>query len=175
VAGTGIGQRKPPARIKIYLVVGLGLVLAALAYRYVKTKAARPGNLVSTPATASLLDIPELSLFRQESLPTTRPAKSNVREPRRDSIRDVFAPSRSLPRGKSQRPTKKGRSVQRQVTSLKLRGVIVGGKHSIAIINDKFVRIGERIDGYKVVRIAAKEVLLKSGNKTVRLRLASND
>jgi hypothetical protein len=58
---------------------------------------------------------------------------------------------------------------------LKLRGVIVGGNNSIAIINDKFVRIGEQIDGYKVVRIAAKEVLLKSGNKTIRLRLASND
>lgn len=173
MAGTGFGQRKPTARIKIYLVVGLGLVLAALAYRYVKTKAARPGNLVSTPATASLSDIPELSLFRQESLPTTRLAKSNVREPRRDSIRDVFAPLRSLPRGKSQPPT--GRRTQRRTTSLKLRGVIVGGNNSIAIINDKFVRIGEQIDGYKVVRIAAKEVLLKSGNKTIRLRLASND
>jgi type II secretory pathway component PulC len=61
------------------------------------------------------------------------------------------------------------------VKSLKLKGVIVGDKHSIAIINDKFVRTGERINGYRVVRIAEKEVLLKSGNKTVKLRLANND
>ena len=70
-----------------------------------------------------------------------------------------------------------GRSqpAQREVKSLKLKGVIVGDKHSIAIINDKFVRTGERINGYRVVRIGEKEVLLRSGNKTVKLRLASND
>lgn len=173
MGGTGLGQRKPTARIKIYLVVGLGLVLAALAYRYVKTKAARSGNLAPTPATASSADIPDLSLLRQESLPTTRLATSNVREPRRDSVRDVFAPLRALPRGKPQPP--RGRGTQRRTTSLKLRGVIVGGNNSIAIINDKFVRIGERIDGYKVVRIEAKEVFLKSGNRTLTLELANNE
>ena len=69
----------------------------------------------------------------------------------------------------------KGQPAQRQVKSLKLKGVIVGGKHSIAIINDKFVRTGERINGYRVLQIAEKEVLLKSGNKTIKLRLANND
>jgi type II secretory pathway component PulC len=61
------------------------------------------------------------------------------------------------------------------VKSLKLKGVIVGANHSLAIINDKFVRTGERINGYRVIRIGEKEVLLRSGNKTVKLRLASND
>ena len=173
MAGTGLGQRRPTARIKIYLVVGLGLVLAALAYRYVKTKAVRTGNLAPTPATASISDIPDLSLFNKESFQTTRLAKSNVREPRRDSVRDVFAPLRSLPRGKPQAPRNRG--TQRRTTSLKLKGVIVGGNNSIAIINDKFVRIGERIDGYKVVRIEVKKVFLKSGNKILKLELANND
>lgn len=173
MAGTEFGQRKPTARIKIYLVVGLGLVLAALAYRYVKTKAVRTGNFAPTPATATISDIPDLSLLSKESFKTTRLATWNVREPRRDSVRDVFAPLRSLPRGKSQPP--RGRGTQRRTSSLKLRGVIVGGNNSIAIINDKFVRIGERIDGYKVVRIEAKKVFLKSGNKTLKLELASNE
>lgn len=168
--GTGSGQRKPTDRIKIYLVVGLGLVLAALAYRYVKTKAAQTGNLAPTAATATFADIPDLSLLNKESLQTSRLAKANVRESRRDSVRDVFAPLRSLPRGKS--GPVKGRGTSRKTTSLKLRGVIVGGNNSIAIINDKFVRIGERIDGYKVVRIEEKEVFLRSGNKTLKLELA---
>ena len=168
----GLGQRKPTARVKIYLMVGLGLVLAALAYRYVKTKAARTGNLAPTTATATFADIPELSLLHKESLQTTRLTKSNVRESRRDSVRDVFAPLRSLPRGKSGGP-RKGRSTQGRTTSLKLKGVIVGGNNPIAIINDKFVRIGERIDGYKVVRIEEKQVFLRSGNKTLKLELAS--
>jgi len=171
VDGTGSGQRKPTDRIKIYLMVGLGLVLAALAYRYVKTKAARTGNLAPTPATATFADIPDLSLLNRESLQTTRLTKANVRESRRDSVRDVFAPLRSLPRGKS--GPKKRRSTQGRTTSLKLKGVIVGGNNSIAIINDKFVRIGERIDGYKVVRIEEKQVFLRSGNKTLKLELAS--
>jgi hypothetical protein len=53
--------------------------------------------------------------------------------------------------------------------------VIVGGNNSIAIINDKFVRVGERIDGYKVVRIEEKQVFLRSGNKTLKLELAGNE
>ena len=173
MAGTGFRQFKPTARIKIYLVVGLGLVLAALAYRYVKTKAVRTGNLAPTPATASVSDIPDLSLLNKESFKTTRLATSNVREPRRDSVRDVFAPLKSLPRGRTKAP--RGRGTQRRTTALKLKGVIVGGNNSIAIINDKFVRIGERIDGYRVVRIEAKKVFLKYGNKTLKLELTSNE
>lgn len=171
--GTGSEQRKPTDRIKIYLVVGLGLVLAASAYRYVKTRAARTGNLAPTPATATYGDIPDLSLLNKGNLQTTRLAKANVREARRDSVRDVFAPLRALPRGKS--GPIRGRGTQRRTTSLKLRGVIVGGNNAIAIINDKFVRIGERIDGYKVVRIEENEVFLRSGNKTLKLELASNE
>ena len=170
----GFRQRKPTDRIRIYLVVGLGLVLAALAYRYVKTKAARLENLAPTPATASFSDIPDLSLLHQESLPSTRRTASNVRESRRVSIRDVFAPARALPRGRSGGHSK-GRSAQGRTTSLKLRGVIVGGDNSIAIINDKFVRIGEQIDGYKVVSIEENQVFLRSGNKTLKLELASNE
>ena len=169
----GFRQGKSTGRIKIYLVVGLALVLAALAYRYLHARAARNRSISPPPATATLSEMPELPDLYPERQRKTQIERSNIRELRRLFVRDIFSPVKSLP--KARRPTKKSRSVQRQVTSLKLRGVIVGGKHPIAIINDKFVRTGERINGYRVVRIAEKEVLLKSGNKTVRLRLASND
>jgi type II secretory pathway component PulC len=117
--------------------------------------------------------MPELPDLYPERQRKTEVERASIRELRRLFVRDIFAPVKSLPKAK--RPTKRGQPAQRQVKSLKLKGVIVGGKHSIAIINDKFVRTGDRINGYRVVRIAEKEVLLKSGNKTVRLRLASND
>lgn len=167
----GFRQSKSTGRIKIYLIVGLALVLAALIYRYLHARTAR--NRSISPSTATVSEMPELPDLYPERQQKTQVERSNIRELRRLFVRDIFAPVKSLP--KAQRPTKKGQPAQRQVKSLKLKGVIVGAKHSIAIINDKFVRTGERINGYRVVRIAEKEVLLKSGNKTVRLRLASND
>ena len=169
----GFRPDKSAGRIKIYLIVGLALVLAALVYRYLHARAARMRSIAPPPATAALSEIPtptDLYPTRQQK---TQVEGSNIRELRRLFVRDIFAPAKSLSR--AQRPTKRGRSAQRQGTSLKLKGVIVGGNNSIAIINDKFVRTGERINGYKVVRIAEKEVWLKSGNRTVKLRLASND
>ena len=169
----GSNQSKSTGRIKIYLIVGLALVLAALVYRYLHARAAQNRSIAPPPATATVSEVPELPDLYPERQRKTQVERSNIRELRRLFVRDIFAPVKSLATAK--RPTKKGGPVQRQVTSLKLRGVIVGGKHSIAIINDKFVRTGERINGYRVVRIAEKEVWLESGNKTVRLRLASND
>jgi hypothetical protein len=173
VTDGGFRQGKSTGRIKMYLVVGLALVLAALVYRYLHAKAARNRSISPPPATATLSEMPALPDLYPERQQKTQVERSNIRELRRLFVRDIFAPAKSLPRAKH--PTEKGRPVERQVTSLKLRGVIVGEKHSIAIINDKFVRTGERINGYRVVRIAEKEVLLKSGNKTVKLRLVNND
>ena len=169
--GGGSRQSKSTGRIKMYLVVGLALVLAALVYRYLHARAARNRSISPPSATATVSEMPELTDLYPERQQETPVAQSNIRELRRLSLRDIFAPGKPLPRAR--RLTKKGQPAQQQVKSLKLKGVIVGGNHSIAIINDKFVRTGERINGYRVVRIGQKEVLLRSGNKTVKLRLAS--
>lgn len=169
----GSNQSRSTGRIKIYLIVGLALVLGALVYRYLHARADRNRSISQPPATATVPGIPELPDLYPERQKKTQVERSNIRELRRLFVRDIFAPAKPLRTAK--RPTKRGQPAQRQVKSLKLKGVIVGAKHSIAIINDKFVRTGERINGYRVVRIAEKEVLLKSGNKTVRLKLASND
>ena len=171
--GGGSRQSKSTGRIKMYLVVGLALVLAALVYRYLHARAARNRSISPPPATATVSQMPELTDLYPERQRKTQVEQSNIRELRRLSLRDIFAPGKPLPR--TRRPTEKGQPAPQQVKSLKLKGVIVGGNHSIAIINDKFVRTGERINGYRVLLIGEKEVLLRSGNKTVKLRLASND
>ena len=169
----GSNQSKSTGRIKIYLIVGLALVLAALVYRYLHARAARNRSISPPSVTATVSEMPTLPDLYPERQQKTQGKRSDIRELRRLFVRDIFAPGKSLP--KARRPTMKGQPAQRQVKSLKLKGVIVGGKHSIAIINDKFVRTGERINGYRVLQIAEKEVLLKSGNKTIKLRLANND
>ncbi len=158
-------------RIKIYLVVGLALVLAALLYRHTQKKPVRSKSL--PPATV-VSAVPELPSLDVEGLPNAQLAKSVDKKSRRVFVRDIFAPLVSLPKAKRQ-PKKPKPQPSQRVTSLKLRGVIVGGRNPTAIINDKFVRLGERIDGYTVLRIEKKEVVLKSGNRTINLKLASDE
>ena len=97
-----------------------------------------------------------------------------LQELRRDFLRDIFAPMRPLKKAE-RRITMKGEPRVRKAPSLKLKGVIVGGRNSVAIINGKLVRLGESIEGYQVVRIEEKEVFLRSGNSTFKLELAKND
>ncbi len=52
-----------------------------------------------------------------------------------------------------------------------LKGTIVGGKRPIAIINDRFVRMGDRIGDYQVVEIDKDIVKLSSGNNEIVLEV----
>ncbi len=47
---------------------------------------------------------------------------------------------------------------------LELNGTIVGGNNPVAIINNQFLRTGEWIGGYQVVKIDKYKVLLSSGD-----------
>jgi hypothetical protein len=174
VATVALFRGKAGDRIRIYLVVGLALVLAALVYRHFKAKPS--GNAALSPPSVSkgLGEIADLPPLNTESLQKIQQARAKVKEPRRDFVRDIFAPMRPLKKAE-QRITMKGQPRVRSAPSLKLKGVIVGGGNSVAIINGKLLRLGESIDGYQVVRIEEKEVFLRSGNRTFRLELAKND
>jgi IS30 family transposase len=97
-------------------------------------------------------------------------------------LRDIFAPLKSPKKVKSRptAPLKSRKKARRRPTeqkpsrpppSLKLRGTIVGGQRPIAIINDQFVRIGDWIGEYRVVRIGKTEVLLNSGDRKIELEM----
>ena len=170
----GVLKGKAGDRIKIYLVVGLAMVLAALVYRHLKAKPS--GNVPLSPpsVTRALAEVADLAPLDMGSLQKTQLARAKVKEPRRDFLRDVFAPMRPLHKAE-QRITPKGQPSAQKAPALKLNGVIVGGSNSVAIINGKLLRLGERIDGYQVVSIEEKKVFLRSGNSTFKLELASND
>lgn len=172
--GGGLIKGKVSNRIKIYLVVGLVLVLAALLYRHLKAKQSPNMNVSPPTASALLAEVPEIPAFNTGSVAMTEPAKSKTKEPRRTSIRDIFAPMRPW-KNTGRRVTGKGQRLAQKAPPLKLKGVIVGGRNPVAIINGKLLRKGERIEGYEVIRIEEKEVFLKSGNRTVKLKLANNE
>jgi hypothetical protein len=158
-------------RIRIYLVVGLGLVLAALVYRHLKAKPSENATLPPPSVTQGLAEVADLPALDSVSLKKTQQARAKVKEIRRDSLRDIFAPRRPLKRARP-RISRKGAPRAHKAPSLKLTGVIVGGSNSIAIINGKLLRPGERIDGYQVVKVEEKGAFLRSGNRTFKLELA---
>jgi hypothetical protein len=174
VGTVGVLKGKAGDRIKIYLVVGLAMVLAALVYRHLKAKPSGNAPLSPPSVTRGLAEVADLAPLDMGSSQKTQLARAKVKEPRRDFLRDVFAPTKPL-KNAEQRITPKGQPRAQKASSLKLKGVIVGGSNSVAIINGKLLRLGERIDGYQVVRIEEKEVLLRSGNITFKLELAKND
>jgi hypothetical protein len=174
VGTVGVLKGKPTDRIKIYLVVGLAMVLAALVYRHLKAKPSGNAPLSPPIVTSGLAELVDLAPLDMGSLPKTQVARAKVKEPRRDFLRDVFAPMLTLEKAE-QRITPKGEPRVQKAPGLKLKGVIVGGGNSVAIINGKLLRLGERIDGYQVIRIEEKEVFLRSGNSTFKLEMAKND
>ena len=174
MAKVGVVKGKAGYRIKIYLVVGLAMVLGALVYRHLKAKPSVNAPLSPASVTAGLAEVAELAPPDMGSFQKIQHAKAKLNEPRRDFLRDVFAPTRPLKKAE-QRMTSKGQPRAQKATSLKLKGVIVGGSNSVAIINGKLLRLGEKIDGYQVIRIEEKNVFLRSGNTTLKLELAKND
>ena len=167
-------QGKAGDRIKIYVVVGLAMVLVALAYRHFKAKPSGSASLSSPSVTTKLAEVADLAPLHVANLQKTHSPKAKIKESRRVFVRDIFAPMGPL-RKAERRVTSKSEPRVYKAPSLKLKGVIMGGRNSVAIINGKLVRLGERIDGYQLVRVEEKKVFLKSGNKTFKLELAQND
>jgi hypothetical protein len=168
--GAGFMQKNPGERVRIYLVVGLALILVALAYfRFFHKKPGRKQVPVPAVASTAYSDAPEIDIGQ---LQTTSNAKAIVQEPRRAFIRDIFAPLISVP-GAVLHPIAQGSP--KQLSSFKLRGVIVGGGGAIAMINDQLLRTGEWIGEYQVVRIEKKAVFLASDSERIELKLVQNE
>jgi len=144
---------KGTERAKIYLTFGLLVVLLVVVYfRFIhkkKPRAAAPSP--PSPAVSLQLDVPQIAFPKQRE---AQFLTSAVLEQKRPPIRDIFAPPGS-PKTASQQSGV-------GILSLKLKGTIVGRGKPVAIINDQFVRSGDWIGEYRVVRITKDKVLLDS-------------
>lgn len=163
-----MGRTWTTERIKLYTVFGLALILVLVVYaRFIHRKGPSPGGAGPGEVSASPLD---LSRWDFEPSGADQP-KAAVAPALRDPARDIFSPCGELARAASQ-PS--GVDEPGLADSLTLRGVVAGGDKPVALINDQFVRSGDRIGKHLVLRIGEKEVLLDSGIQTYRLKIRND-
>lgn len=148
---------KKSEKIKLYVVIGLLCVAVIVAYF-------RFGRKKNTPNKDIAKSPPQEMAFNVSQIKKPR-IKKRLQEPGlpvneflRMNIRDIFSPVQLPMESESLIP-----SVQTPAPTgvLELKGTIIGGENPIAIINDKFVQIGEKIGAYKIIKIGSNEVLLR--------------
>ena len=155
--------------IQIYIVIGLSLVLVIMGYfRFIHNKSIYDDDHTLPGTGPAQFDIASVEINKlQKNSMYALP----VNDPLNIYIRDIFEPVKSLTAAEIQ-STKKKPSIP--VLSLKLKGTIVGGGTPIAIINDQFVRVGDIIANYKVVKIAGNRAFLTSGKHQTVLEVLKN-
>jgi len=134
--------------------------------------AGTPSSVAGTPSSQTQINLDPLKTAQPHRLRMSRPT---LPEPPRMDIRDIFAPLQLPPKPKPvvqstppvfSKPMEKAPVVALPAPPLnvELKGTVVGGNEPLAIINDKFVRLGEKVGDYQVVRITPSAVYLKAGN-----------
>ena len=163
--------KKTANQIKMYIVIGLSLAFALVGYfRLIHGKTepeATNPSLTDSTAPEFETQIVEPVTWKQADWHARLAA-----EPERPLKRDIFLPAIDL---KSRKPQPLMAKSPVLLPKLKLRGTVVGGEKPIAIIDDKFIRKGEKIAGYKVIWIGKKTVVLNSGENQLVLELLPND
>jgi hypothetical protein len=160
-------------KIKRYLVLGLAVAALVVAYfQFFKPKddtrmvISEPVGVINQPVVKSVTHkiVPPQKIRPQIS----SPPKETQRLFLITDMRDIFEPPPIPPELKKktmtgERDKKVSNIVVPDDIPLTLSGTIVGGSKPMAIINEKFVKLGEKIDRFKVVRIEANKVVLRAG------------
>ena len=165
--------KKKSEQIKLYMVIGLAVVFVILAYFHFTGAKSNNGEVVSP----SVLPPSEQVKFAIPKTETKGPQICSYRESAvhgsiQTAIRNIFSPLADPEKAENQGREEQSRNPGESLT---LGGTIVGGKSPIAIINDQFVRTGDWIGDFRVVRIGKKDVLLDSGGRKMALEIMKND
>ncbi len=154
-------------QFKVYVVYALAVILCISVYvRFVHSRLWSKGTQASLPAPMVSMSAPLVQVNQAEQ----RDAATWFDDPPPLVTRDIFAPLTDPTKEKSA-PEKP----QKQPPAFRLRGTIVGGERPLAIIDDRFVRVGDRIGEYDVVRIRKKDVLLMSERTKLHLEIQKGD
>jgi len=169
--------KKKSERIKLYLVIGLAVIFVITGYfRFIHKKATSASDQAVAAEPLARVDVPQIEIGRPEkNQGFDWPDKVSLRT----ITRDIFAPQALSAwadgRSGEQETRRTGQSLEKAPTRpspvLKLGGTIVGGRKPVAIINDQFLRTGERIGDYRVIWISKNAVMLDSGKERIELEL----
>lgn len=183
-------------QIKLYVIIGLMVVAAVVAYfsffHKKKASVAPPAPGALTAGAAAGLTVPEIKI---KQIKSTILAKAQAPEPGDIVLRNIFSPLR-WPKSAQVQPE----VVEPDETDVddmelemaeawwdeelllqpkpfprvKLLGTLIGGKKPIAVIGNRFMRPGDAINEYKIVKITPDEVLLKYGDREVVLKVLTS-
>jgi len=161
---------KTGQQIQIYVVIVLAVVFVILGYFQLFHEKADVEAKTITPVESD----PEPDL---NSIQTTIKSRSHADaapsfEPFQPIARDVFTSLKSL---KKEKVPKRQTEKPEPLPPLRLKGTIVEGDRAIAIVNDQYLRIGDLIHGFKVVRIGKNVVLLDSDRRQLALEMLKNE
>ena len=152
--------------MKIYIIIGLGIVFCLVGYyrffshrssENAAAQTAAPSPSPAAPAAVVEVRSPEV------------PNGTAGGEPSQDVVRDIFEAPK-IARAGDGKLQGIGPGAQ-SGTPLVLNGMISSGSTALAIINGQFERVGDQVAGYKVVRIGARDVLLKGEDREITLRV----
>ena len=161
--------KKKSERIKLYICIGLAVIFVITGYfRFIHKKTKFATDQAVTAKPLARVDVPQTEISRPE---TTKgfawPEKGSLRT----DIRDIFTPQASPSWADNRGIRRTGQPLAKKSTKpplvLKLCGMIVGGRKPVAIINDQFLRKGERIGDYRVIWISKNAVMLDSGKEKI--------
>ena len=161
---------KNTERIQIYVVIGLALVFVILGYFQLFHKKTN----AEAKSVTRVEPEPEFNLSNIESK-----IKSRLQVGEGSSVASFQPIARDIFLSLSSPVTAEVSEMQNEklkpLPSLALKGTIVGGDRPIAIVDDKYLRIGDLIDGFEVIWIGKKEVLLESGQRQMLLEMLKNE
>jgi hypothetical protein len=171
----GLTAHPTNERVKLYIVIALACFAAIFAYFRFFYERSETGTVTAGPP-------PEAMNFDVQKIKRIKPHKTethlSVEIPFRRDIRNIFVSTQlSEALKQSIQPDAHALSEKDEeppashTVTIELKGTIIDGKNPMAIINDQFVRIGETIGDYQVMRIAPDEVYLKSGEQDKLLRV----
>ena len=161
-------------KIKFWIVIFLALVMVVVAYfRFWHKKDSDTPQQLSALTTRTQPAATQTTIERQADDPAhDRPSDDAMPSVERDIFRPLKLPSAAAA---PPQKTKPAQSTPAPLPNLKLGGTIISGKESLAIINDRFVRTGDTIATFKVVRIEKNKVQLVSGIKNIELKMINNE
>ena len=153
-------------RVKIYITIGLAIVLIVNGYfRFIHARIKKSGKPSTPQPSLARVDIPKI-LTKLQQFKQSESDRFHVLQ---YAVKDIFAESIRPAPANPAREEKEIEKTPEPPPPMTLKGTIVGGKRPIAIINDRFVRMGDRIGDYQVVEIDKDIVKLSSGNNEIVL------
>ncbi len=153
--------KKKSELIKLYAFIGLLAVLLVTGYVRFSGKSGTAQSPQNPPA------FPRVDLQPAAVSATGHaPRMADLQQ----AARDIFAPGQIAERAEAA----PGEKPPVQASGLVAKGTITGGGRPVAVINESFVREGDMIGEYRVVKIRKSEVVLKSNSEQLVLEVLDN-